>query len=135
MNFQVPQFTEIEDKIFGPLSFRQFLYLAGGAALGYIFYNFTFLPLFIRAIPVLAAVGLGFALAFYKINDRPMIYALESAFWYYLHGRLYLWRKDEVKPKAKPAETGATVASNLTKLSNSKLKDLSWSLDVNEKIK
>ena len=30
MQFQVPQFIEIEDKIFGPLTFKQFIYLAGG---------------------------------------------------------------------------------------------------------
>ena len=29
MRFLVPQFIEVEDKLFGPLSFRQFVYLVG----------------------------------------------------------------------------------------------------------
>ena len=92
MNFQIPQFIEVEDKIFGPLSFKQFLYLVGGAGIAYLIYNFlSFLPFHAGAIPALAAAGFGFALAFYKVNDRPMIKAVESAFWYYLRGRLYLW--------------------------------------------
>ena len=27
MQYQVPQFIEVEDKIFGPLTFKQFLYI------------------------------------------------------------------------------------------------------------
>ncbi len=33
MRFEVPQFIDVEDKIFGPFTFKQFLYLAGGAGL------------------------------------------------------------------------------------------------------
>jgi hypothetical protein len=40
MRFQVPQFIEVEDKIFGPLTVKQFIYLAGGAGLVFILYHF-----------------------------------------------------------------------------------------------
>ena len=30
MRFEVPQFIDIEDKIIGPLTWRQFIYLGGG---------------------------------------------------------------------------------------------------------
>ncbi|TSC61742.1 MAG: SsrA-binding protein, partial [Parcubacteria group bacterium Athens0416_74] len=30
MQFQVPQFIEVEDKIVGPLTFKQFVFIAGG---------------------------------------------------------------------------------------------------------
>jgi len=49
MRFKVPQFIDIEDKIFGPFSFKQFVYLAGGAGLCYIF--FKTLPVCIRSAP------------------------------------------------------------------------------------
>ena len=39
MRFQVPQFIEVEDKIFGPLTLKQFLYTAGGAAVGFIIWS------------------------------------------------------------------------------------------------
>jgi len=54
MRFQVPQFIEIESKIFGPLTFKQFIYLAGGAGLSFLFY--AFLPFFIAVI-FIAPVG------------------------------------------------------------------------------
>ena len=136
MNFQIPQFIEVEDKVFGPLSFKQFLYIVGGAGFGYLIYNLSFIPLFLRIIPVIGAVGLGIAMAFYKVNNRPLINAMESAFWYYLRGRLYLWKKDGVK--SQPATNKIPVAKtsiDLPKFSESKLKELTWSLDVNEKVK
>ncbi len=55
MRYQVPQFIEIEDKIFGPLTLKQFIYLAGGGGLCLIF--FSLLPLYIMvilSIPVIA---------------------------------------------------------------------------------
>jgi len=30
MRFEVPQFIEVEDKIFGPFTWKQFIYLMGG---------------------------------------------------------------------------------------------------------
>ena len=42
MRFQVPQFIEIESKIFGPLTFKQFIYLAGGGGRNFPnLYNFA----------------------------------------------------------------------------------------------
>lgn len=137
MNFQVPQFIEVEDKIFGPLSFKQFLYVVGGAGLGYIIYTFQIIPFYIRMIPVILAVGFGLALAFYKVNDRPFISILEAGAKYFTSKRLYLWRKTEQKVVKKEGTPGITEDKGLfmPQLSESKLKDLSWSLDVNEKIK
>ncbi|MEK7478159.1 MAG: PrgI family protein [Patescibacteria group bacterium] len=136
MNFQVPQFIEVEDKIVGPLSFRQFLEVAGGAGLGYIFYTFYSIPLFIRLIPIILSLALGFALAFYRVNDRPLNLILESAFRYYLGSKLYIWKKSVESPTTKtvaPLATGVKI--DLPKLSESRLKDLGWSLDIKEKVR
>jgi PrgI family protein len=38
MRFEVPQFIEIEDKIFGSLSWRQFLYLSGGVGMAVVIF-------------------------------------------------------------------------------------------------
>ncbi len=132
MQFQVPQFIEVEDKIFGPLTIRQFIYIAGGAGMGYICY--ALLPL-ILAIPAIGAVGtLTFLLAFYKYNNRPFIYFVESAFKYRTNNRLYIWKKDQPTPKAQEEKKKAADQPKLfvPKLSDSKLKDLTWSLDIRE---
>ena len=36
MQYQVPQFIEVEDKIFGPLTFKQLVYVVGGEPCFYL---------------------------------------------------------------------------------------------------
>ena len=72
MQFKVPQFLEIEDKIFGPFTFREFAYLAGGAGLCFVFYKI--LGLVFGAIPILIMAGFVIALTFYRPNDKPLIH-------------------------------------------------------------
>ena len=91
MRFEVPQFIEIEDKIFGPLSWRQFLYLGGGLGLAAVLFFTGNLFLFVLfGIPAGALAG---ALAFYPVNNRPFSYFLEAIFNYVTGKRLYLWRQ------------------------------------------
>lgn len=139
MNFQVPQFIEIEDKIFGPLTFKQFLYIAG--ALGLAFILWVYIPVrFIAILIILPVVIFGLALAFYKINNRPFIYLVEAALRYFIGTKLYIWKKKEIlktpKEKVLPSSLGnKNIVVPAPKLSQSRLRDLSWSLDVQEKIK
>lgn len=132
MRFQVPQYIEVEDKIFGSLTFKQFIYIAGGVGLCTLL--FTFLPnflAFILSAPVAALAG---ALAFYKYNDKPFINLLESFFKYSTTNKLYVWKKEEKAPQASATVNpgGPIDQIYVPKLSDSKLKDLSWSLDVKD---
>lgn len=132
MQFQVPQFIEIEDKIFGPLTFKQFAYVIGGTGLSYIIYSLPF-PFIIRVIFILPVAGFAFALAFYKVNGKPFIFTVEAAFKYFFAERLYLWQKQTKIPTAttviKKSEE-IPLQSFVPKLSDSKLKEISWGLDV-----
>ncbi|MDB5225652.1 MAG: seg [Candidatus Adlerbacteria bacterium] len=130
--YQVPQFIEVEDKIFGPLTLRQFIYLAGGAGLSLIF--FTLLPL-ILALPLVGlSVGIGTAFAFYKVNGRPLISAAEHAFSYALGHKLYLWKQRDSTSAPEATAVKAADPSTLIvpRLSQSRLKDLSWSLNIKD---
>jgi len=133
MRFQTPQFVEIEDKIFGPLTLKQFIYLVGGGGLTVILY--LFLPFIIFIIIATPLVALSLALAFYKVNERSFVEVLEAGFYYLLNNRLYLWKhsvdnpnKDLLSAPIKPADADPT-----TSLTSSKLKNISWSLEVQEK--
>lgn len=67
--FTVPQFIDVESKIIGPITSRQFLILLGAAViigLSYKFFDFT-LFLTIGMITFLIAI----LFAFVKINGRP----------------------------------------------------------------
>lgn len=93
MQFEVPQFIEIEDKIFGPLTWRQFLYLGGGIGMAVVmFFMLPFILFAIFGIPLALLAG---ALSFYPINNRPFSYFLEAVINYVTKPKLYLWRKKE----------------------------------------
>ncbi len=65
MRFQVPQFIEIEDKIFGPLTFKQFIYLLGGG--GAVFILYVFLPIYLMVFLAIPVALFALALAFYQV--------------------------------------------------------------------
>ncbi|HED36751.1 MAG TPA: PrgI family protein [Ignavibacteria bacterium] len=134
MQFQVPQFIEIEDKIFGPLTFKQFVYLAGGAALSFILYKI--LPSFFAILLIIPVGAFSLALAFYKVNNKSFISITESAIKYALGSKLYIWKKKEFDAKsgAKIEEKKEPINLYVPRLSDSKLKELSWALDVHKKI-
>ena len=131
MRFQVPQFIEVEDKIFGPLTIKQFIYLLGGGGACFIVYSFVG-SLFISIILCLPIIALTLALAFYKINNKPFINVVEAAFNYYSGNKLYIWKHVD-KPLATKEQVAATAPDfYVPKLSDSKLKDLTWSLDIKQ---
>jgi hypothetical protein len=133
MRYQVPQFIEIEDKIFGPLTIKQFVYLAGGAAVSYLVYALlnAYIPIFLIIILILPIAGFAVALAFYKINGKPFINVVESAVKYYIGSKLYIWKK-EAKKVATKEEATAQKSVIVPRLADSKLKDLAWNLDISK---
>ncbi|MDO8504601.1 MAG: PrgI family protein [Candidatus Liptonbacteria bacterium] len=92
MQFQVPQFIETEDKIIGPLTLRQFLYIAAGGGVTFAAYFVTQLLVFV-VITVLA-MGLATALAFVKINGQPLTRVMLSAINFYWHPQIYVWQPE-----------------------------------------
>jgi len=131
MQFEVPQFIEVEDKIFGPLTLKQFIYLAGGAGVSFTLYSL--LPFFFAILLIIPIIIFSLTLAFYKKDGRPFILTTESAFQYLLSKKLYLWRKEDKKRK-NPQEKIEVKQLAIPKLSQSKLKELSWSLDIQNEI-
>lgn len=133
MQYQVPQFIEVEDKIFGPLTFRQFAYLAGAGGICLVL--FTLLPLWLALPLMVPFAALGLALAFYKVNDRPFISVMESAFKYFFAGKLYLWKQRPAQAPKSPQAAAAprSVAPVLPTVTEGKLKDLAWSLNIKDR--
>ncbi len=131
MQFQVPQFIEVEDKIFGPLTFKQFVYVAGGGGIAFVIWQV--LPTIIAILLIVPIVGLALALAFYKINGKPFIEIMESAIKYSFGGKLYIWKKNQKKPTQKSASAKTAIEQvTVPRLSDSKLKDIAWSLGVKD---
>lgn len=139
MQFQVPQFIEIEDKIIGPLTFKQFLFLIGGGGAAFIFYQ---LPIWsgVKFFLVIVSAGIGAAFAFYRVNNKSLLATIEDAVTFYVGQKLYLWKKvqKKIEPKKYTLPSEEKVQSTdlgLPTLSQSKLRDLTWGLDVQTKKK
>ena len=131
--FQVPQFINIEDRIIGPLTLKQFLYLAGGAAVVLMSW-FLLNPFFFVVVSVPAAIFSG-SMAFVKIGGRPFPEMMINGVNFYLKPRLYIWKRTPAKKVEAPKMGEPTPAQLKTPiLSESKLSDLSWSLDIKEKL-
>ena len=134
--YQVPQFIDIEDRIIGPLTLKQFLYLAfGGAVLFATWFIFKFYIWIIIAVPV-TAVALAFA--FIKINDRPFVYFFLSFINYHLKPKLYIFsikpkKEAELETKTLPTPSFAKAMEGEEKITRSKLKELALSLDTGAK--
>src|SRR3972149_1323051 len=129
MRFKVPQFIDIEDKIFGPFSFKQFVYLAGGAGLCYIF--FKTLPVYISIILILLTAALSLSLTFVKINGKTFIEILQAFLLYLFQSKLYIWMKKPGKTKTPAKEVKKEEAPQVTtKLTENRLRDVAWSLDI-----
>lgn len=92
MQFVVPQFIEVESKVIGPISIRQFIILLSGAAVLYIeFELFSFWVFGIIGLFTTAIVGV---FAFAKVNSQPFhIFAL-SAIQTFRRPKLSIWNRD-----------------------------------------
>lgn len=72
--YVVPQFIDVEDKIFGPVTTRQFLILLVAGLSLFIAYKLADIALFIFLLSLIG--GLAILLAFVKINGQAFHYFL-----------------------------------------------------------
>ena len=134
MQFQIPQFIEVEDRIFGPLTFKQFFYIAGAA--GCAFVAWRLLPFYIAVVVIVSVGAFAAALALFEWNGRPFILALEYRFYYLVNTKLYIWSHERKQKAVKVAikENRPLAEVYVPRLSDSKLHDLAWSLDIKERV-
>jgi hypothetical protein len=97
MQFQVPQFIETEDKVVGPLTIRQFIYVGVGAGICGMFY--FMLATWLWVIFFIIIMGTAAAFAFIKIDGRPFINIVLSAFSFYWKPQIYLWQSEQQQIK------------------------------------
>ena len=115
--FTVPQFIDVEDKILGPISVRQFLILLIGGGVGFIFYTIADFTLFL----VLAVIDLALTatFAFFKINGVPFHYFLLNLLQTFKRPALRVWHKEvllaEIRAEMKKPETAKIAEAVYTK--------------------
>ncbi len=88
MQFQVPQYIDVEDRIVGPLTIQQFLYIAGGFLIIFTSFFFFVQWLWIFTSAITATVALSLALV--KYNGRPLPVVAAAAFRYLIGPKTYI---------------------------------------------
>lgn len=115
MQFQVPQYIDVEDKIVGPLTLKQFLYVAAAGGLSFMlfFYVQTWLWLVLSVF----LTGAAASLAFVKINGRPLVRVILSAVHFYWQPQTYVWQPEHLNlPKTESTLRGFAGGMSLEKI-------------------
>ena len=92
--FVVPQFIDVEDKILGPITVRQFVMMIVGGLFLVIAYKLFDISLFI--FMVLLTLGLIGLFGFFKVNGRPFHFFLIAIFQVSTKPRLRVWNNADV---------------------------------------
>ena len=99
MMFNVPQYIDIEDKIAGPLTAKQFGWMLGmGVVLFLEYVTFDQALFFTIAVPTVLLFA---ALAFYKPQGIPLIRFLVFFILYLFRPKHYVWRREAQITKLK----------------------------------
>jgi len=134
MQYPVPQFTDVEDKIIGPLSFKQFGIIFGGGAVVFVIYSLTksvvglIIGIILFGLPALF-------LAFGKINGRPIYRSFGTFLQFFTHPRQMLFHKEGGDQTAKIIDKTVEISRdqqkrqvNAERVAAGRLKELNYQL-------
>ena len=91
MQYKVPQYIEVEDKLFGPFTLKQFSYMMGGFGLTIILWR-TFADSSWLLLILAPVIAFTLALTFLKPNGKPFIYTLQNFVYFMLRPKKLFWR-------------------------------------------
>ena len=131
--FVVPQFIDVEDKIFGPVTTRQFLILLVAGLFLFIAFKLADTALFIFFLATLGSFSL--ILAFVKINGQAFHYFLLNLFQTLRRPSRRIWYKmdtdDELEILRKIEKVDLPEkAVSVPSLSYSRLRDLTLAVNT-----
>jgi hypothetical protein len=110
MQFPVPQFTDVEDRLIGSLTFKQFGIIFGAGIIVFLFYSITKsigVLIFFGIIVGLPAIGLAFA----KINGRPLYKYINHFIKFFTAPKVLVFHKESVNFSDASSVKEAEVAS------------------------
>lgn len=127
--FSVPQFIDVEDKVAGPLTWRQLLWMIGmGAALLVTFNTFDTSLFFVTAVPIVLVFVL---FAFYRPNGFPLTTFIFHMILYLFRPKVSVWERPvRQQPVSKAEDRPAEKKDTGTKqIEQEKLRELARILD------
>lgn len=132
MQAQVPSNIDIEDKIVGPFTLKQFIYLAIGGMLIVVDYAF-FKTSMIFVIIAFIVIAFDVLFVFYRFNEQPFEKILYSFLIFYLSPKRRLWQRKaglaDIQISKGPKDKREDLVQKKTKKNISSLDELSYVLD------
>ena len=133
MQFAVPQFTEVEDKLIGPLTLKQFFVLLAAGGLDLLFWSLP-IPKFMAVIIDLPISITGIALSFASYNGRPMLTYIFPFITFMLSPRSMIFQREAMtktiaQPEVKPVVQPQIQQPLMTESTENRLKKLAYLLD------
>ena len=92
MQFSVPQFTDVEDRIVAGLSIKQFGIVFGAGVIIFAFFSLTKSVVVTIVLGILVGIP-ALIVAFAKINGRPIYSAIGNFIRYFTGGKIYVFHK------------------------------------------
>lgn len=129
--FIVPQFIDAEDRIFGPVTVRQFIIVIIGALFIFAAYKLADFALF--ALETFVIVALTLLFAFVKVNGAPFHLFFVNFLNNVTRPKIRIWHKENVRVeefKSKNENRKETYVKPKRLLPSSKLSELSLIIDT-----
>ena len=95
--FTVPKFIEMEAKIVGPFTFKQFIFVGAAGVISVVLY-FT-VPFYFFLIATVLLFAGALALALVKIEGRPIPVLFKNFLSFLFAEKIYLWKRKALAPK------------------------------------
>jgi hypothetical protein len=134
MNFDVPQYVDIEDRIFGPLTARQLGWLFGlGATVIFLFYTLQTVYFYMSVVPI----GIFFlVMAFVRPQGMPMNRFAGVVIAFLFKPKVYIWKRggDRINITRRKQKKEEMPLSTKKKISRQELHILAQTLDSEKEI-
>lgn len=129
MQFSVPQFIDVEDKVVGPFTGKQALYLMVGG--GVLLLCFTFFNIFFFFLVAIVVAPVTLAFVFYRPRGVTLAQFLGNALEYYTTNHLYFWRREPESALFKAVQKRHTIEEAPMKtVTRSRIRELANLLDT-----
>lgn len=98
MMFSVPQFIDVEDKIAGPLTWRQLLWMIGMVITLLAIYTFIGggVLFVVLALPIVLSAS---ALAFYRPQGQSLLSLVGHGFFFFFRPKVAVWERPIVRQR------------------------------------
>lgn len=128
----VPQFIDVEDKIAGPLTVKQVVWLIGMGAVLFIVWTFFDTPtFFILSIPIILIFSL---FAFYRPYNQSMLSFSINGLMFFFRPKVYTWdRPGMIRQSSAKKEEKRIFLDSPKPLSIEEIRELARAVDRNRR--